>query len=812
MKLPVLTAVLIFLVAGVVMGQGCTLKGRVTNNHTGAIVQGTEIFVHGAGRSATTDGAGEYRIESLLPGSYDVTIFAPGMQVQERKCTIREGTNRLDIGLEELRSELMAVTVEDQRVSNGGIRRLHAMEGATIYEAKKTEVIEMSDITANLATNNARQIYAKVPGLNIYESDGAGVQLGIGARGLDPNRTSNFNVRQNGYDISADALGYPESYYVPPTEALDRIEVVRGAASLQYGTQFGGLLNFVLRDGARSKPFEVVTRQSVGSFGLFNSFNSIGGTSGRIRYYTFFHHKQGDGWRKNSEIDLNTGYASVTFSPSEKLSVTGQYTHMNYLAKQPGGLTDALFDEDPRQSIRDRNWFKVNWNLMAVLADYRLSDHWKLNARVFGLLGSRHALGNLGRIDRIDDNGERDLFADEFQNVGAELRVVHHYHLVKNPAALVVGSRYYYGLTYRRQGLGPDGSDPEFYFLHPEKLEGSDYDFPGNNVSVFAENIFNLSDKFSLTPGIRLERIQTRAHGYYQDKVLRPNPDTGIAEDSSFLVYEDKDRIRSFIIAGAGMSYRPNQQLELYGNFSQNYRAINFNDIRVINPNLTVDPEISDEKGFNADLGIRGGRDGIYNFDVSVFYLRYDGRIGSVLQVDENNYRIYRYRTNVADSRHIGLEAFGQYDLLSGVNHPGQQHKLIVFGNVALIDAVYLNSAESAIDGKEVELVPRYNVKAGLTWQWKDLQVTYQSAFTARQFSDASNAKYTPSAVEGLIPAYNVMDVSLRYTHRLLTLESGINNIGDAMYFTRRAAGYPGPGILPSDGRNFYVTVQVRVK
>jgi Fe(3+) dicitrate transport protein len=180
--------------------------------------------------------------------------------------------------------------------------------------------------------------------------------------------------------------------------------------------------------------------------------------------------------------------------------------------------------------------------------------------------------------------------------------------------------------------------------------------------------------------------------------------------------------------------------------------------------------------------------------------------------VDENNYRIYRYRTNVADSRHIGLEAFGQYDLLSGVKHPGQQHKLIVFGNVALIDAVYLNSAESAIDGKEVELVPRYNVKAGLTWQWKDLQVTYQSAFTARQFSDASNAKYTPSAVEGLIPAYNVMDVSLRYTHRLLTLESGINNIGDAMYFTRRAAGYPGPGILPSDGRNFYVTVQVRVK
>ncbi len=71
----------------------------------------------------------------------------------------------------------------------------------------------MKDITANTATNNSRQIYSKIAGLNIFESDGgAGLQLSIGGRGLDPNRTSNFNTRQNGYDISADALGYPESY------------------------------------------------------------------------------------------------------------------------------------------------------------------------------------------------------------------------------------------------------------------------------------------------------------------------------------------------------------------------------------------------------------------------------------------------------------------------------------------------------------------------------------------------------------------------------------------------------------------------
>ena len=83
------------------------------------------------------------------------------------------------------------------------------------FMLEKTEVIQVGQLTANLASNNSRQIYAQISGLNIYQNDDAGLQLNIGGRGLDPNRTSNFNTRQNGYDISADVLGYPESYYSP---------------------------------------------------------------------------------------------------------------------------------------------------------------------------------------------------------------------------------------------------------------------------------------------------------------------------------------------------------------------------------------------------------------------------------------------------------------------------------------------------------------------------------------------------------------------------------------------------------------------
>ncbi|MFT5077301.1 MAG: Fe(3+) dicitrate transport protein, partial [Flavobacteriaceae bacterium] len=41
-------------------------------------------------------------------------------------------------------------------------------------------------------------------------------------------------------------------------------------------------------------------------------------------------------------------------------------------------------------------------------------------------------------------------------------------------------------------------------------------------------------------------------------------------------------------------------------------------------------------------------------------------------------------------------------------------------------------------------------------------------------------------------------------------LEAGINNVLDNYYFTRRATGYPGPGIIPSANRNFYMTLQMK--
>ena len=207
------------------------------------------------------------------------------------------------IKIELREEELSEVVLIAKRREVFLLKRMEDFQQTEIYAGKKNEVILIEQSMGNLASNNSRQIFNQIPGLNIYQNDDAGLQLNIGGRGLDPNRTSNFNTRQNGYDISADVLGYPESYYTPPAEGLEEIQIIRGAASLQYGTQFGGLINFKLKGPDPIKPFTFITRNTLGSNNLLTNFSMASGTLDKFKYIGFLNLKKGDGFRPNSNFN-----------------------------------------------------------------------------------------------------------------------------------------------------------------------------------------------------------------------------------------------------------------------------------------------------------------------------------------------------------------------------------------------------------------------------------------------------------------------------------------------------------------------------
>jgi Fe(3+) dicitrate transport protein len=783
------------------IAQSFEISGKVTSVEQEPLVS-VKVFLKNSIYITTTDSKGLYKISGIPAGSYDLLVFTEGKTTFEKHIELNQDLVE-NVVLENLTVNLNEVSVVSQTYQGNGLKRLRAVEGTAIYASKKNEVIVLKDVKGNVAANTARHIFGKVPGVNIWESDGGGIQLGIGVRGLNPSRSTDFNMRQNGYDISADAIGYNESYYTPPAQALERIEIVRGAASLQYGPHFGGMINFVFKKAPEDRKVQVESIQTGGSYGFFGSYNAVGGTIGKLKYYSFYQYRRGDGWRENSNFDVHTAYASMGYKFSKKLSVSSEYTFMHYLTKQPGGLTTAQFNDDPRKSYRDRNWFKLNWNLFSLSIDYMITSNTKLNIRNFGLFGERQALGFLGPINRPDnvnnqdgEPGYRDLLWDNYLNVGNETRLLHHYYLFGKTSTFLAGFRIYKGLTHREQGFANESNKPDFHYLDKNNLE-SNFDFPGTNAAFFAENIFEISPKFSVTPGLRIEYIKTSSDGYYFNKVdgLRKN--------------ESKSSTRSFPFFGIGASYKPTEEVEFYGNISQNYKAINFNDLRVNNPNKIVDENLKDESGFNIDLGSRGNLRGIFNYDISLFQLNYHNRISTVsVTYDDgtiiNNYSVIK---NAGDSKAIGVESFGEADVLAVMRGDTSRTKLFFFSNLTLMEAKYTSGI---FKGNQMEYAPNLIWRAGLTFKYRNFWSTLQYSYTSEHYSDASNAETHPTEVSGKVPSYYILDISSGYKYKYFTLSAGINNLTNNMYFTRRALSYPGPGIIPSDGRNFYVSLGVK--
>ncbi|MHA8060366.1 TonB-dependent receptor domain-containing protein [Aquirufa beregesia] len=783
-----------------------SISGKIHARKAAIPVAGCQVFLNQGSPMTQSNEKGEFLLKNLDKGSYVVHTLSPNFQSIRQEISIQNKDISLDIYLDSLNVTLNEVVVT-QKQTDFGFTRMRAVESMGIYEGKKTEVILPEQLVANLATNNARQVFSRVAGLNIWENDGAGLQLSIGGRGLDPNRSSNFNVRQNGYDISADALGYPESYYTPPIEAVGRIQIVRGAASLQYGTQFGGLINFVMKKPVLDKKLELVARQSVGSFGFYNAFTSVSGTQNKLSYYTFFQYKRADGWRDNSDFYSYNFYADVDYRISDKMSVGIDITHMNYLAHQPGGLSDAMFVENPRQTNRERNWFNVNWNLWALHLDHKFNVQNEVNLRLFGLSAYRKSIGfRPNRVASVDDNSERDLITGDFSNWGAEARYLKRYFVGEKLVVFLAGSRFYHGYNHSIQGLGSRVKSADFDFINTQEGIANDYRFPNNNTSLFFENIFYLSDKFSITPGLRWEYIHTRADGFYG------NIQFDLAGNiiSATRTNESRTNERSFVLGGIGFSYKPSSHLEWYSNVSQNYRSITFSDMRIANPSSVIDPDMKDEKGYSVDLGLRTYETTIYNFDISAFYLNYNNRIGEVQFYDASN-RIMRRRSNIGQAVIMGIESYGEVDVLRWALPEEQESSAVIFANLAFIQSEYKASQIAGIVGKQVEFVPNVNMKTGLRIGNKKWKASFQYTYLSDQFTEATNAREGGvSAVVGLIPAYNIMDAGVSYQFSRYKLEANINNLANTMYFTRRATGYPGPGILPSDGRSFYLTVQAK--
>ena len=684
------------------------------------------------------------------------------------------------------------------------VKQLPSTQGTYIFSGKKTEMINLLQIPADVANKTGRQVFAKIPGVFVYDMDGAGNQVNIAARGLDPHRGWEFNIRKDGIITNSDMYGYPASHFSMPFESVERIELVRGTGSLQYGAQFGGMLNYITKQGDSTKPFSFESINTAGSFNLLSSFNAMGGKIGKFRYYAYLQKKSRDGYRKNEHTNSEAAAIILSYEPNANFSIRAEWARSKYLYRIPGPLTDSMFYANPKQATRSRNYFSPDIHIPSVTINWQVTNTAKLQLTSSAVLGSRNSV-QFDKPTNIADTinaatlqyNNRQVDIDHFNSYTSELRLLQQYQTGKQTSTLAAGIQYMNNDLHRQQlGKGTTGSDYGLTLVTPGW--GRDIHLKTTNLALFAENKFQLLDNLSINIGARIEMGQTDMSGtisYY--------PDNAIPVSIK----------HQFPLLGANISYRPSKNTELYGGWSQSYHPMLFKDLIPASLYEKVDPAIKDAKGYNAELGVRGNWK-FLRWDITGFLLQYTNRFGTLAETDDQG-SFYTYRTNIGNSLTSGAEIFIQGDWILS-----KKIGLSIFSSTAFTHARYTDgnvksgNANISIKGNRIESSPDLITRNGVTVRYKILSYSLLYSYTGNTFADAINTiePLKATGAVGLVPAYGItdMNITVRFLKNL-ELKANLNNVTNKQYFTKRPTFYPGPGVWSSDGRNASVSVIVRM-
>jgi Fe(3+) dicitrate transport protein len=655
---------------------------------------------------------------------------------------------------------------------------LPEVSGTQINSGKKTTVADLGAVPA-ITSNNYRQAFTQLPGLLTSEVSNESF-TSFSYRGLgDPHESFNMNVLRNGIPISADMYGYPASYYQPPMDSVDSIQFVRGGASLIYGPQVGGAVNFITRKPAPDAPAAVHSKQVFGSKNFFSTYNELSGTVDNVSYMGFFHRRQSDGFRdENADYGVNNGNVMFAIESSPDATWTFEFDAYDADHGEAGGLTLesgeglANYNQNRYQSSVLFDRLRIERYAATIGLEYEADSNTTVTARAFGWyydrFSRRQSPGTANPFGGIYNGATNTIADQEFSTIGLDARVAHSWKMGGEEQNLAAGLLLY-GVDSpftQQQGMTP-WSD--------SGLLQRDVDRSTRTTALFAENRFNFG-RLKIVPGARLEMIDIGI-----DENIPTTPELGLRNEDDF---------SAVLLPGVGVAYDLGGNTETYANATTGYKPRAYSDVVPLNSGDTISSDLDPARSTMYETGVRGTPLSWMRFDSSVFLASFTdqfGRVGSNIQ-------------NVGDSRTYGLDLMTEfatlrlYDSITGSKVSDYLGEINLFWNAQFLNAEF---TEGPVDGKTPQYAPDYVMRTGATYKFDDrYKLAFTGTFVADHYADDANT------ANRYIPSYKVWDLTAEaeIVRSRLSLVAGINNIFDENYYARVRSN----GIDPGLPRNVY--------
>ncbi len=539
--------------------------GHVVSKEDGEHIPFINVLIEGTRIGTVTDATGHYMLTNLPQGEHTLMVKGMGYETSRAQFEIVAGQS-LEINV---KINYHGVNIDEIVVTSSPTARGFRYQPDNVYLGE--ELQKRADISFG-------EMLDGEPGIAMRSMGPTPSRPVI--RGLDGDR---ILILQNGErmgDISETSAGHAIS--LDPLSA-NRVEVVRGPASLLYGSSaIGGVINLMTPDipdewdrgfsGVAS--LQGASNNNMGAgFGRYTWGGENWATTGRF------------GYRKAGDINSPGGIIPSTYMENYDGSLGFGFNNDKSnggfnlsLGKQHYGIPEELDDPDESAEIR------IQQQLIQGRMHFRVSDFFdKAQLRMHA---SRFIQQEI-EIENVDGISE-EMLEIEFNklNISSTLTLQHR--------PVTIFDRGAFGLNVYGRRLDVSGDDA--FTPNEDRL----------NFGLFTFQEIPLSTRLRMQFGGRLDFLRTTA---------LPNAFSDMNE-----------RRDAFVYAGsAGLNYRPAEGWEIGGQLARSHRYPMLEELFAHGPHLCAgvyeigNIDLGDEIGYGSDLFARWSN-GSFNAEIAGFY------------------------------------------------------------------------------------------------------------------------------------------------------------------------------------------------
>lgn len=639
-------------------------------------------------------------------------------------------------------------------------------QGSVLRQTGTVHTIDRAEIEI-LRPRSTEDVLRRLPGINTNTEEETAIVSNIGLRGLSAGESKSL-LLEDGVPVAPGLLIGNDRYFNPRIQRVERVEVLKGSSSLRFGpSTIGGVVNFLTKTPDQG----LLLSGRTGSFGVREVMLEAGvGGSGGPYGGVVATHARGDGFMDRG-YRMNDVMAKGGLSIGDrhrlglKLSWYDNEANISYR-----GLLRDEFRAGATNNPAPDDWYLTDRTAVDLNHRFEVSDRATLNSVAYWSNLTRdywrysvdteasNAAGRWVYTDALTGNNR------SFDRFGVDSRLKFDHRLFGLDSHAEVGVRGFY----------EESDDRRIRATRAQDRTGNNDRHLVDSATSIAFHLHNraqLSDRFALTPGVRVESYEQ------ERRVLSGDSETARTSNTELL-------------PGVGATYSPGESVQLYGGV---YRAFSPASNGVALDGMT-DQLLEAERSTNFELGVRGSQ-GSLDYELALFRMDFQN------QVVTGNSDPRLSRSNAGATLHQGAEVALGYRLSDALG---------VSGNVTWVPVSRFQSGENA--GNRIPYAPRVLANLALDFRQGPLSSSLLVHHRGAQFGDETNLREIPGDAAGgiwggLMPAYTTLDLTGEWrAGGSLSIFGALKNLTDERYITGLRQGiYVGPG------RSFEVGVRQRL-